>query len=213
MSHNRAIEERSSRWMRYQEAGLQNLLRRDLGQADPTRDKQAEHHLRSGLQELHLIEPRRTYSGSRVHRRTRIPRPRLRTRSEGRCFVWTRIPRPRMLARNKIRCFDWTRIPRPRMLSRRHETPARWNRKWRSQKRVQEKQMSANQERMTQLEAGRLQLARMMDNQLAQNQTIENLRRQVETSSCTISSSIAIKQRTAAAATANATTDHLSDWD
>ena len=62
-------------------------------------------------------------------------------------------------------------------------------------------------------EAGRLQLARMFDDQLAQNKTIENLRRQVETSSCTISSSIAIKQRTAAAATANATTDHLSDWD
>ena len=35
-------------------------------------------------------------------------------------------------------------------------------------------------------EAGRLQLARMMDDQLAQNQTIENLRCQVETSNTAV---------------------------
>ena len=35
-------------------------------------------------------------------------------------------------------------------------------------------------------EAGRLQLARMMDDQLAQTQTIENLRRQVETSNTAV---------------------------
>jgi len=61
-------------------------------------------------------------------------------------------------------------------------------------------------------EAGRQQLTRMMDEQLAQNQTIEALRRQVETSNITARDAQALL-RTAAAGIKNATTDQLSDWD
>jgi hypothetical protein len=52
----------------------------------------------------------------------------------------------------------------------------------------------------------------MMDEQLAQNQTIETLRRQVETSNITARDAQALL-RTTAAAIKDATTDQLSDWD